>query len=254
MSFLLTHDAPSRIRGPRSERIHRLTYSESFPNTLRKVTRYIQIPIPSVTLLSPFIDTPLSSVSHFVQVKIQAGRRRAKVSLPITICGFPWHALDLDGTLAIEALPLYEPSASPPRPLDDTRTTDATHRATNATLALDDTVAIAPSAGTVAISPSAGTLASSLETLSSMVTTDTDTTLDDTVGRTPETTLVQTEEGDTTDETLVEASSPMSNKEGLSSPSPRGNGDAESSEDHHWLHDGREHANDNAPGIHSFIR
>lgn len=93
------------------------------------MTRYIQIPIPSVALLSPFIDTPLISVSHILQVKIQAGTRRTKVSLPITICGFPWHALDLDGRQSLEALPLYEPLESePPQQLSSAivTTTDET--------------------------------------------------------------------------------------------------------------------------------
>ena len=101
-----------RIRGPRTERIHRLNYSELLPSHLRKVTRYIQVPIPSVSLLSPYIDTPILSVNHVIVIKVAAGRRTSKVEIPFTISGFPWHAFEVDGRVSLDTLPAYTPGQS----------------------------------------------------------------------------------------------------------------------------------------------
>lgn len=76
---------------------------------MRKITRYIQAPIPSVSLLSPYIDTPILSVSHFLVIKVTAGKAKGKISLPFMICGFPWHAFEVDGQPLVQTLPRYEP-------------------------------------------------------------------------------------------------------------------------------------------------
>lgn len=45
-----------------------------------------------------------------LQITVSSGKRNnCRISLPFTICGFPWHIFDIDGQNVLEDLPTYEP-------------------------------------------------------------------------------------------------------------------------------------------------
>ncbi|KAJ3209388.1 hypothetical protein HDU67_006214 [Dinochytrium kinnereticum] len=105
----------TETRGPNTERVHRLTFSETFPAHTRHVRRIINFPIPSTSIFSPTIKTTNLEVSHTLVVKISSTRKLAKaykLEIPITIAGFPSTLPDfgLNGCReSIDTLPIYSP-------------------------------------------------------------------------------------------------------------------------------------------------
>jgi hypothetical protein len=51
-------------------------------------------------------------------LKICAGKSSCKLTLPFTISGFPWHALEIDGRPSFDTLPRYQPRSPQPPPID----------------------------------------------------------------------------------------------------------------------------------------
>jgi hypothetical protein len=102
-------------RGPKTERLHSFKYSEAVLPHFKKIIRSIDIPVPDASVFSSSFITPLIIVSHFISVKIKVGGKLGKLSIPITLGGFPWHAMDLDGLISVSTLPRY----SLKDPMDD---------------------------------------------------------------------------------------------------------------------------------------
>ncbi|KAI8922243.1 hypothetical protein DFJ77DRAFT_424827 [Powellomyces hirtus] len=98
------------VRGPDTERIHRINFTERFSSQTRKVNRYINFPIPPTTVMSPSISSTILNVTHVLVVKIVSKARFSKpikVELPIVVTGFP--AVYFDNQIAsVETLPLYQ--------------------------------------------------------------------------------------------------------------------------------------------------
>ncbi|KAJ3278621.1 Arrestin domain-containing protein 3 [Borealophlyctis nickersoniae] len=105
------------IRGPRTERIHRLGFSERYPPGTRKISRIINFPVPSTAIMSPDINTPILIVTHALSIKIVSSGRFSspvKLSLPVLIGGFPVSYFDLAERQSIDTLPLYAPPEGRP--------------------------------------------------------------------------------------------------------------------------------------------
>ncbi|KAI8588868.1 hypothetical protein BDZ88DRAFT_396686 [Geranomyces variabilis] len=101
----------NEVRGPNTERIHRINFTERFSSQTRKVNRYINFPLPPATIMSPHIRSTILTVSHVLVVKIISKARFSKpikVELPITITGFPAVYFNDNQTVSIETLPLYQ--------------------------------------------------------------------------------------------------------------------------------------------------
>ncbi|KAJ3213817.1 hypothetical protein HDU67_002411 [Dinochytrium kinnereticum] len=100
------------VRGPNVERVHRLTFTESFSPQTRHIRRIINFPIPSTSIFSPTIKTTNLEVTHALVVKVASDQRFAKsqdLEVPITIAGFPSMPEIGHGRLSIDTLPLYYP-------------------------------------------------------------------------------------------------------------------------------------------------
>ncbi|KAJ1328601.1 hypothetical protein BSLG_010333 [Batrachochytrium salamandrivorans] len=100
------------VQGPRTERIHKINFSERIGATTRKITRLVQFPIPSSSIISPDISTPVLQVTHSIGFKVQScapWSRICKVYLPIVIAGFPFTLFD-DHLFrrSVDTLPIYE--------------------------------------------------------------------------------------------------------------------------------------------------
>ncbi|KAH6571852.1 hypothetical protein BASA60_006936, partial [Batrachochytrium salamandrivorans] len=90
------YKAFTEVQGPRTERIHKINFSERIGATTRKITRLVQFPIPSSSIISPDISTPVLQVTHSIGFKVQScapWSRICKVYLPIVIAGFPFTLL-----------------------------------------------------------------------------------------------------------------------------------------------------------------
>ncbi|KAI8852364.1 hypothetical protein BC829DRAFT_440786 [Chytridium lagenaria] len=103
-----------QTRGPNTERVHRLTFTETFPAQTRHIRRIINFPIPSTTVFSPSIKTSNLEVTHTLIVKISTNQRFAKprkLIIPITIAGFPSTLPDFGagGRESMDTLPVYYP-------------------------------------------------------------------------------------------------------------------------------------------------
>jgi hypothetical protein len=113
-----------RKRGPKTEKIHKLAYSEFIPAQIREIERVIQFPIPQTKLMDPDIDTSILKVSHLIDIKIQSAARFStpeKIQVPLIITGFP-HLLFEDALLrrSIDTLPIYiQDSPDPSHALDE---------------------------------------------------------------------------------------------------------------------------------------
>ncbi|KAJ3324421.1 Coiled-coil domain-containing protein 17 [Boothiomyces sp. JEL0866] len=110
----VTYVTIDRTRGPRTERIHRLNYSEEFPPSIREINRLIQFPIPASSVMNPDIDTSILKVQHFFDIKIQSGARFSsiiKIQLPVVVGGFPYLLFE-DSMMrrSVDTLPRYVPS------------------------------------------------------------------------------------------------------------------------------------------------
>ncbi|KAJ3261339.1 Arrestin domain-containing protein 4 [Boothiomyces macroporosus] len=110
----VTYITIDRTRGPRTERIHRLNYSEEFPPSIREINRLIQFPIPPSSIMNPDIDTSILKVQHFFDIKIQSGARFSsiiKIQLPVVVGGFPYLLFE-DSMMrrSVDTLPRYVPS------------------------------------------------------------------------------------------------------------------------------------------------
>ncbi|RKO82865.1 hypothetical protein BDK51DRAFT_15298, partial [Blyttiomyces helicus] len=109
----VTYSTFNEIRGPQTERVHRLTFSESYPPTTRQISRTIHFPIPTTAIMSPTIRTSILEVSHVLCVKIASTARFSppiKLELPIVVAGFPAPYFDPGsgrGRASIDTLPLY---------------------------------------------------------------------------------------------------------------------------------------------------
>ncbi|KAJ3096652.1 Arrestin domain-containing protein 4 [Phlyctochytrium planicorne] len=105
----------TEVRGPNTERIHRLTFTEHFPAQTRHIRRIINFPIPATSIFSPTIKTAALEVKHSIIVKVSADHRFAKVQkleIPITIAGFPSMLPDFGpngARISIDTLPVYTP-------------------------------------------------------------------------------------------------------------------------------------------------
>ncbi|KAH6562144.1 hypothetical protein BASA60_011222 [Batrachochytrium salamandrivorans] len=91
------YKAFTEVQGPRTERIHKINFSERIGATTRKITRLVQFPIPSSSIISPDISTPVLQVTHSIGFKVQScapWSRICKVYLPIVIAGFPFTLFD----------------------------------------------------------------------------------------------------------------------------------------------------------------
>ncbi|KAI9106175.1 hypothetical protein DFS34DRAFT_602480 [Phlyctochytrium arcticum] len=99
-------------RGPKTDRIHRLSFSEQYPSSIKRINRIINFPIPSTNIMSPTISTGILEVFHVLIIKVASKARWSKpfkIELPLTIAGFP--VLYFDATLiraSIDTLPPYE--------------------------------------------------------------------------------------------------------------------------------------------------
>ncbi|KAH6568761.1 hypothetical protein BASA62_005260 [Batrachochytrium salamandrivorans] len=106
------YKAFTEVQGPRTERIHKINFSERIGATTRKITRLVQFPIPSSSIISPDISTPVLQVTHSIGFKVQScapWSRICKVYLPIVIAGFPFTLFD-DHLFrrSVDTLPIYE--------------------------------------------------------------------------------------------------------------------------------------------------
>ncbi|TPX36925.1 hypothetical protein SmJEL517_g00938 [Synchytrium microbalum] len=108
----VTYKTLSETRGPLTEKIHKLAYTEPYPASARRVSRIVQFPVPCSSVMSPSIRTSILDVSHFMIVKIASKARFSptlKIKIPIFIAGFPNALLDLWHTRAsVDTLPAYE--------------------------------------------------------------------------------------------------------------------------------------------------
>ncbi|KAJ3180145.1 Arrestin domain-containing protein 1 [Gaertneriomyces sp. JEL0708] len=108
----VTYRTAEDVRGPVTERIHRLSFSEHYSHLTRRINRVINFPIPSTSIMSPTITTSILDVSHVIIVKVVSRARLSKpvkVELPIVIAGFP--AVYFDNYVfrtSTETLPAYE--------------------------------------------------------------------------------------------------------------------------------------------------
>ncbi|KAL2913972.1 hypothetical protein HK105_206563 [Polyrhizophydium stewartii] len=102
----------AEIRGPRTERIHKINFSERIPGDVRKITRLVQFPVPSAAVISPTIFTPILQVTHVIGFKIQSAAPWSsvyKIQLPVIIAGFPFTLFDDNlNRRSVDTLPLYE--------------------------------------------------------------------------------------------------------------------------------------------------
>ncbi|TPX58157.1 hypothetical protein SpCBS45565_g08062 [Spizellomyces sp. 'palustris'] len=109
-----TYKTFNETRGPKTERIHRLAFTEHYPSTTRRVSRVINFPIPSTNIMSPSINTTILDVTHLLIVKVLSKAKFSKpikVELPIMIAGFPAVYFDNNLTrLSVDTLPPYEQS------------------------------------------------------------------------------------------------------------------------------------------------
>ncbi|XJO78665.1 hypothetical protein BDV3_003070 [Batrachochytrium dendrobatidis] len=108
------YKAFAEVRGPRTERIHKINFSERIGATTRKITRLVQFPIPASSVISPDISTPVLQVTHSIGFKVQScapWSQTCKVYLPIVIAGFPFTLFD-DNLLrrSVDTLPIYDGS------------------------------------------------------------------------------------------------------------------------------------------------
>lgn len=97
-------------RGPRTELIHRLNFSEKIDCTPRKITRFIQYPIPSVHEMPPTLFTPILQVSHVMSFTLKSlayWSKPVKVEVPIVIGGFPFTLFDESSRRSVDTLPVY---------------------------------------------------------------------------------------------------------------------------------------------------
>ncbi|KAJ3329315.1 Arrestin domain-containing protein 4 [Blyttiomyces sp. JEL0837] len=108
----------TEIRGPLTERIHKLNFTEHFPPYTRRICRVIHFPIPPITTFSPTIKTSLIEVSHFLIIKVSPSsssllnpfQKTIKVSVPVVIAGFPNTIANVGlDRFSIDTLPLYSP-------------------------------------------------------------------------------------------------------------------------------------------------
>ncbi|KND02924.1 uncharacterized protein SPPG_02005 [Spizellomyces punctatus DAOM BR117] len=109
-----TYKTFNETRGPKTERIHRLAFTEHYPSTTRRVSRVINFPIPSTNIMSPSINTTILDVTHLLIVKVLSKAKFSKpikVELPIVIAGFPAVYFDNNLTrMSVDTLPPYEQS------------------------------------------------------------------------------------------------------------------------------------------------
>lgn len=66
------YKSSDEIRGPSTEKIHKLNYSEIFPPHIKRISRIIQFPVPPSTVISPSIRTAILEVLHYVSAKVIA--------------------------------------------------------------------------------------------------------------------------------------------------------------------------------------
>ncbi|KAJ3002387.1 Arrestin domain-containing protein 3, partial [Thoreauomyces humboldtii] len=98
-------------RGPVTENIHRINFTERFSSQTRKVSRYINFPIPPTSVMSPDITSTILNVTHVLTVKILSKARFSKpikVELPIVVTGFPAVYFDHTQNISVETLPMYQ--------------------------------------------------------------------------------------------------------------------------------------------------
>lgn len=82
-----------RSRGPRTEKIHCLNYSEYIPPSITEINRVINMKIPPTSIMEPDIDTLILKVKHFIDIKVQSVAKFSKVvkvQVPLVITGFPF--------------------------------------------------------------------------------------------------------------------------------------------------------------------
>ncbi|KAJ3338450.1 Arrestin domain-containing protein 4, partial [Kappamyces sp. JEL0680] len=106
-----------RTRGPKTERIHRLNYSEHFPPDIREIHRLIRFPIPPTSLMDADITTAIIRVTHSIDINLLSSAPMSKVvkiSLPIVIGGFPYLLFE-EGMMrrSIDTLPMYDQDRLP---------------------------------------------------------------------------------------------------------------------------------------------
>ncbi|KAI8811430.1 hypothetical protein BJ742DRAFT_674812, partial [Cladochytrium replicatum] len=103
-------------RGPITEKIHKLDFSETYSPDTRSVSRMINFAVPGANVLAPSIRTSVIDVRHYLCIKVStmtnrivAGpNRTAKIVIPIIIAGFPIIPMDVDPfRISMDALPMY---------------------------------------------------------------------------------------------------------------------------------------------------
>ena len=101
-----------RRRGPRTEKIHFLKYSEYIPGDITEVERLIQFPIPKANVLDPDIDTAILKVTHLIDIKLKSEANNSpilKIQIPLKIGGFPYYLFEDADVISVATLPIYEP-------------------------------------------------------------------------------------------------------------------------------------------------
>ncbi|KAJ3387021.1 hypothetical protein HDU92_002166 [Lobulomyces angularis] len=58
-------------KGPRTEKIHKLNFSETYLPELKHIVRQIQFPIPETSIFSPSIKTAILEVFHILVIKVK---------------------------------------------------------------------------------------------------------------------------------------------------------------------------------------
>ena len=118
----VTYKTFDESRGPLTERIHKLKYTECIDGVSRKITRVINFPIPSANIISPTVYTPILQVTHAFTFKVKSKATLSKVcrvDVPVVIGGFPYDIFDNAAlSEAVELLPVYEapPTTTPSIP------------------------------------------------------------------------------------------------------------------------------------------
>lgn len=74
---------PDDTRGPKTERIHELKFSETYLPHLKEIKRIIQFPIPPALIISPSIRTAILEVSHFLVIKVVAMGMKPQNEAPV---------------------------------------------------------------------------------------------------------------------------------------------------------------------------
>ncbi|KAI8821826.1 S-antigen, N-terminal domain-containing protein [Fimicolochytrium jonesii] len=100
----------NELRGPFTERIHRLNFTETFSSKTRRINRIINFPIPSSCIMPPSIKSVILNVTHVLVVKITSTAsfsKSLKIQLPIVITGFPAVYFDPQPTFSVDTLPMY---------------------------------------------------------------------------------------------------------------------------------------------------